>query len=343
MAPSDWQTIKAQAEAHALVPLLWTQYESVLPPGLAAAWRPQMHRLASNNVLLEFETQTVLTGLAHQGIPVVELKGTGLARRLYGSPAAREVADVDLLVAEADLPGAERWLVAAGWERDERARSAREARRRHHHWMFRHEGRALPVVLELHWNLSPPSRFQLAPADIWSHIREAPGGEWRLAPELELVGLALHLFQHNFAPLCRVIDLANFVRITAAHLDDARLETLCTNRTRRRLITLAVLVATEALARPLPALFERWADRRIRLASRVLSPPALVAHPLFDYSRYYLASLILGEGRVVSDRAVRSLLYPSGWERAPVWQRLLHPVRLIGRYGRRLWYGMADK
>lgn len=338
-----WPTIKAQAEEHALVPLLWTQHEAVLPRALRDAWRPRMHRLASTNFLLEMETQTLLGGLAAQGIPAVELKGVSLARRLYGSPTAREVTDIDLLVREANLPTAAEWLLAAGWERDERARSTREARRDHHHLIFRHENRALPLLLELHWNLSPPSHFQLTTDAIWRHVHQAPGSGWQLAPELELVALALHLFQHNFSPLARVVDLANFIRTTAPGWDLARLEALCAHSTRRRLVTLAALVATQVLvndtplAMPLPAPLDGWTDRRIRLAARTLAPPALLARPLFDYSRYYQTSLLAGEVRVAGERARRSLLYPGGWERAPAWQRLLHPLRLLGRYSHRVW------
>lgn len=334
--PFDWQTIKAQAEEHALVAVLATQYETLLPPDLLAAWRPRVHRLASSNLVLELETAAVLAGLAGQSIAAAEIKGPGLARRLYGSPTAREIADIDLLVQEPDVPAADRWLVAAGWERDERARSAALARREHHHWMFRREDRPLPLLLELHWNLGPPSPFQLTPAEIWRHLTRTPDGTWRLVPDLELVALALHLFQHNFAPLARIVDLAHFVRIMAPHLDGGRLAALCTNHTRRRLVILAVLVATRALAVPLPTPLEPWADRRVRLASRALPPAALLVRPRFDYSRYYLTGLLLGEVRVAGDRALRSLLYPSGWERAPASQRLLHPLRLANRYRRRL-------
>jgi release factor glutamine methyltransferase len=123
------------------------------------------------------------------------LKGPELQARLYGTPAAYQSGDVDVLVPR---------------ERADRARRVLEA----HGWAFARENGVLWRVadqatyardgfwLDLHWGLQVghlPGRV-LAPVEraLWEGARPGPSGMLEPDPESLLVFLAAHVVGHRF-------------------------------------------------------------------------------------------------------------------------------------------------
>jgi hypothetical protein len=72
-------------------------------------------RVSSANKTKFEKLQAVLAEFHHQGIDCILLKGADLIPRLYGVFGARPMADVDLLVHEADLPVIDRGLKTLGY------------------------------------------------------------------------------------------------------------------------------------------------------------------------------------------------------------------------------------
>lgn len=62
------------------------------------------------------ELTRIVRAFGEEGVPVLSLKGPALAQQLYGNTALRSSADLDLLIAEQDVPTADRLLRSLEYE-----------------------------------------------------------------------------------------------------------------------------------------------------------------------------------------------------------------------------------
>jgi hypothetical protein len=151
--------------------------------------------------------ETALYALAQANVPAVALKGPALSQRLYGDATLRPATDLDLLVAPAKLSRAIEALRNIGFEA--LAGKEEEYFRQHHHHV--HLRAANRPTIELHFRLS--SAFGVfIPAEPFLErslpYRTTQGAECRvLAPEDELIYLAVHAAAHAFARLSWLYDL----------------------------------------------------------------------------------------------------------------------------------------
>ena len=165
--------------------------------------RRQLERLVSGlrveSAARRAALDEVLRTLDGRGIAACPLKGTFLAERLYPDPLLRPNADLDLLVSPGRLDPAVVALEGAGWRLD-RGPAERHARRHGHHLTLFQAGRP---ALELHFRPLSGFASDLPADEILSRARPArtSGGAPALvlAPEDELVVLALHALHHHLA------------------------------------------------------------------------------------------------------------------------------------------------
>lgn len=140
------------------------------------------------------------------GLRAVALKGVLFAERYYERPAFRGTTDVDLMVREADLDVATRVLAEVGYHASE-AESELRFRREHHHLHFHH---AHAAELELHFHAYRGFGAVLRSDDLIARSVAAPTGFEALrvlAPDDELVYLAVHAAAHRFGRLSWLYDL----------------------------------------------------------------------------------------------------------------------------------------
>jgi hypothetical protein len=145
--------------------------------------------------------------LARAGVRGVALKGALFAERFYARPSARATSDIDLMVDEAALEDAASALAEVGFARSLDPSEAR-FRREGHHLHFSHP-HALPLELHFHayrgFGAVLPSEPLIArsrPLEVLGH--RALGV---LAPDDELVYLAVHAAAHRFLRLGWLYDL----------------------------------------------------------------------------------------------------------------------------------------
>ena len=141
------------------------------------------------------EGRSLAREMTSAAIPVLMLKGPELQARLYGTPAAYQSGDVDVLVPRSHAGRARRLLEASGWEFAKENgvlwRVADQASYvRHGFW------------LDLHWGLQVghlPGRV-LRPLEraMWARARPGPSGMLEPDPESLLVFLAAHVVGHRF-------------------------------------------------------------------------------------------------------------------------------------------------
>ena len=191
-----------------------------------AALRKHYLSSAAANTLLLRELGTVLHALRSAGVPAIPLKGACLAEPVYRDIALRPMADLDLLVRPADMPGALHVLQGLGYASDQPFDPAAQPTDFQDMPMMSKAGCA---PIELHWTLvTPLCNARLGPDEldgIWSRAVHATiAGEPALtcAPEDLLLHLCMHAsVHHRFygITLRHFVDIARVCRHHAASLD----------------------------------------------------------------------------------------------------------------------------
>jgi hypothetical protein len=139
---------------------------------------------------------SLAAALDRRGIPVLVLKGPPLQQRLFGTPAAYESVDVDLLVPADRAAEAVEAARADGW-----ARLAAE------NALFWRLSQAVVLVrggvaVDLHWGVHaghlPAGTFRALTAALWAGATVRSDGLREPAPEPLFVYLAAHAAGHGF-------------------------------------------------------------------------------------------------------------------------------------------------
>jgi hypothetical protein len=203
-------------------------------------------------------TLGVLGMLEKAGIRAMPLKGTALARDLYGDPGLRTSIDIDVLVGAQDLAHAVSVIAKMGWIAQERAPGGLP---------LLHETLVHPELprIELHWRVHwYETRFA---ADALRRAeRPAPGEPLRMQPADELASLLLFYQRDGFAGLRSPADVAAWWGNNHRRLGDGN----ATNVLARRYpslsapLTVAGDVLSGLVGVPLPpprsaGLRQRWA------------------------------------------------------------------------------------
>lgn len=224
-------------------------------------------RLATRaNALLQLrqfeEFRNVIEALSSAQVPALTLKGAALACEVYPERVARPMADLDLLVHEADLGRAREALLGIGLRvpaRFEVRPTSGSYAMREVDKPFERPGTAFLVELktELESTL-PPFRFTTDSAWARSVPATLAGGATRvLHPEDFLVHLCLHAcgghrFDQGLRPL---VDIRLFIEHHARQWDWPRLAASCLAQANAGWMYLTLALARDLLAAPVPDAF----------------------------------------------------------------------------------------
>jgi hypothetical protein len=170
------------------------------------------------NIVLSAELGKVLAAFDEAGIPVITLKGTVLAEVLYGNPALRSVADMDVLVHAADMPRARRLLAELGYQRLDMPPGWEHP---FHENPYYKAGR-FPLIIELHWDLDDRRLVTTPEEQIWRRAErlELEGvSTLVLSPEDRLLFLSDHLSKQGNQLLKFLADVAELLRKYEHSLD----------------------------------------------------------------------------------------------------------------------------
>ena len=174
-------------------------YDTILPDqpmfrAMEYRFAPQKHPefqndyrlLATREMPQRLAMEHIAQLLEREKIRFAPFKGAYLAAACYPDPALRSRCDIDLLAAPADFERALKILEADGWQARYRYRHEH-----HHPCMFKQQ-----VVLELHFRL--PNLSGSAERQWELFVPEGAGFRHHLPPELELVTLFNHAFNHSW-------------------------------------------------------------------------------------------------------------------------------------------------
>jgi hypothetical protein len=224
--PAVWRGVIDTAVFHGLDPLLFRRLkESDAPADVPddALERLRLGYLesAGRSMRRGRELRTPLRRLRDAGLKVIILKGAFLAEAVYGDVAVRTMADVDLLVAKADLPRALAILLELGGVCAQYEDVESCCRTMSH---------LRPVKIghrdvELHWTIfHPAGPFTVDVAGLWDRARPATiaGVDvLALSPADLLLHLCLHVsgshkLRGGLRPFC---DIAEVIRRFGRELD----------------------------------------------------------------------------------------------------------------------------
>jgi hypothetical protein len=363
-AQIDWNKLLEIARRHRVMPLLYANLKRVdagdVPVDVLGALRAEVQSNAGRNLQLAGELRRLLGEFEWAQIPVLAFKGIVLSSQVYGELSLRDAGDLDLLVHRDDIVRAADLLVRLGHLTGYPTASPREAEylsvltgERRENYLLSHCEHHLvypPTQLnvDLHWALSLREFAVKLDLDaIWRRAKPTQVAGLDVptfAPEDVLIVLCLNGAKDAWARIDRICDVAQVLRRFES-LDWPLVFDQARSCGISRMLRVGLLLASELLAAPLPAVarqFETSDSRAAQLASEIRqrllqadSEPGLSAanRVAFDLKmrerwrdrlRYGLGHLRPGVG---------------DWAAVPLPQRLsflhyvIRPFRLLGRYG----------
>ncbi|UZK69006.1 nucleotidyltransferase family protein [Sphingomonas sp. S1-29] len=238
-----------------------------VPPPIAAVARKRGFA-----ALRQAQTALALQDALHRaGVASIELKGSTLARKFYGTIGARESVDIDLVVAPGDVARGWQVLEAMGFDRVTPHHPREGAVPPLYRWAAKdsiHRHRDSGVVVELHWRLSDDlERPELPPRATWQAVEIDDGRALMTLGDDDLfVYLCTHGAAHGWARLKWLADIG--AMLAAAPDDGARYWRLAQGAGSARAAASALLLAHQLLGTPLPPGFA-CCSRRVALLNRM--------------------------------------------------------------------------
>lgn len=342
----------ALADRHALGPLLGARAAALqltLAPDLAGRLQALRLRTTAGALTQREDLRRALQALGQAGVLALPFKGPSLGAWLYGDPGLRPGADLDLLVAPADVLRARACLLALGYAPcgQPPERLLGPYRRLGTTLYFTAPGHA---DVDLHWRLGGPEfPIDLRLPDLAARARALPQGLRTFGAEDMLLFLCAHGGKHRWERLLWLADVARLLA-AAPDLDWAAVRDRAARLGLGRLLRLGLLLAREHLAARLPAGVDAQVDAdrvAAALAAHVVASwtgdaDGLMARLGFamrardrarDRSRVLLGALLLPTSHEWSALEVPPALYPA--------YALLRPARLALKYAGRL-VGRSD-
>lgn len=243
-APLDPETVTDYSRRQGVVASVYRRLcETEDPPApVLEALRPVAQSGSGTALFQAEQLRAILRAFDREDIPVIVLKGLHLDVNFYGGPGRRKNGDHDLLVRPDRIQDAARVLHEMGFtdpsvraDGDRGASDAREVANEEavpHHAppLVRREPERPPVMVELHWALSPSSpTLPLHGAVDWTEAA------WDRAVSASLLGepvqqldladevlyLALHLARHltyyDAQVMPRLSMIEDLARVVSAH------------------------------------------------------------------------------------------------------------------------------
>ena len=223
----DWETAVHDARWHKLSGFMYQHlhnapYARRLPEGVLAAVKGDYARNTARYLYYRTELVRIVRQLNEASIPVIALKGSALMRFVYTSPGVRPMADIDLLVPDADVHRAHDIVKGMGY------RAAEDDSEDPRHWELHQHlpiliGLDRAVAVEVHRHVvRKDSALAFNIDDFWSRAKwtDFDGVPVRvLAPEDLLLHLAVNFFRdrrfYSLAALSQLTDIAEVCRFHA--------------------------------------------------------------------------------------------------------------------------------
>ena len=345
----DWGYLLGLAKFHGVTPLIARNldtngFSTQIPQTYSDQLKHVYNNTLYRNLILSAEMVNILSTFNHHGIAAIPLKGTVLAEVLYGNPAIRIVADMDILVHPRNIPRASSLLIELGYKQ-----SVPQSTWDHpfHMAPFSKQAR-LPQVVDLHWDLDDRKLVAIPEQEIWHRAQplQLQGISTKvLSPEDNLLFLANHLVKQEMHFLKSLGDIAELLKKYDAVLDwdyiiesahSWQIEAAVYYTLRRAKDLLGAPVPASPLEALRPALWRKWVLDFLMSREAFVSPirseklrneTLAVAHSLMMKHVHQMLA-VLSRHRGPEKKAA--------WLRTALWIMLVF-IAGVGRNGARIF------
>jgi len=222
----EWSAVRASARGLGVEPLLYKhlsqdRYAGYVPDGIIQPLKESYRKQAIRNLRIYGRLSRILDLMNEADVPVVLLKGSYLARWIYGDIALRPMSDIDLLCRDKDTGAVQEILRGLGYEEMKNI-----AQSRFHEKISLKKASHLPpfimnnaVRVEIHTDIFTKAPYETREMErVWETIipLDVNGLETQsLSLEHQLLHLFFHLHKHLMSgtvTLYWFCDIHEFVR-----------------------------------------------------------------------------------------------------------------------------------
>ncbi len=223
-APIDYEKLDGLARANVHRVWVLTQIEALghadrLPSKLREEWGTERTEVRKKLETRFTHARPLFEEFRNRGIPVVLLKGTGLAHQIYRNPFYKKSNDIDILIQKSDLPKIYELYESLGFVSfAERVKDDKQTQEKVAWHATPYVSRDLSLVLGTQWGIKTHlGPYTVDYPAIWSRVEDLDfqGVPVKiLAPEDTMLHLCLHLgfFKTQLKDLVDVTNLLRFHR-----------------------------------------------------------------------------------------------------------------------------------
>jgi hypothetical protein len=358
----DWGYLLQVALPHGMMPLLYWQLQrtcpEAVPEPVLARLRNYFQANARRNTFLAQELMTLLHLFNTEGITALPIKGPVFAAMAYGDVSFRQCGDLDIVIPQGKVLRAQEMLISQGYNPAFPilpGQATETVQFYHERTFLRQDGK---VIVDLHWRfVEHDFPFPLSLERVWQRCEPVllEGTEVRtLARADALLIHCMHGSKHLWERLQWICDVAELIR-PPARLDWAQVLCEATTLGSQRMLGLGLSLANDLLGAHLPAEVTAKIGRDAKiwsLATQVRlqlfsDTPESSSHTgrlaFFLHVRGRLRDRVgyaINLARDANDNRRWRLPLPAFFS---VLYYLLWPLRLLWRYGVRVYKALSEK
>jgi hypothetical protein len=224
----NWDLILSMAKLHNINALLYftlSQCHNINCIAIDVLKKLEIsyHHNAFKNLLYRREFNDIVMKFNGAGIKTIPLKGIAFVHSLYvNNIALRNLSDIDLLVENKNIAGAEAILLAMGYKR---LKTSIGNSQRRFHLNFLRSKENLPIVVELHWDVDYcDSPFNINIEEFWQRSQEFLSGNinfYQFSIEDSIIFNSFHILREvstgpdELFPLKNFCDIAMIIGLSA--------------------------------------------------------------------------------------------------------------------------------
>jgi len=213
----NWDLFMELSVHHRVYPYLYRtlkKFNSQIPARVIRQCYDMFTRNTFQMLRFTGEMESIGTLLAQNGIRCLFLKGTVIAKDLYGDVSLRTSCDLDMLVPGESLFQAEALLLKLGYVKDDYIRTVlNDWKWRHHHFVYVHPAKGLKV--EIHWRLNPAPASEPSFEQLWERRRTSSLVKqpiYYLGKEDLFLFLVMHGARHGWSRIRWLLDISRFLQ-----------------------------------------------------------------------------------------------------------------------------------
>jgi hypothetical protein len=219
--PLDWNYLINTALTHRITPIVYFNMKKnglfeMVPDFVQTDMRKIYLESLARNLAYYEELKIILEKFKNANMNSLVLKGAILAQSIYEDNGLRMFSDIDILINRKDMETFHQTMEGMGYMVSEKSRPLDYYDTCHFHYIYLKESNFITHVMELHWDLFPPSHpIHLDLKSLWNNRIFIPSGETEISTlnwDDHFLFLCARCASDGFKSLLNVCDLIRMTR-----------------------------------------------------------------------------------------------------------------------------------